>query len=106
LQPVTFNLKHATFNLSNPKSAMPLLSDTSPDAAEMMIRGYREMKPGRKMILAGAMSRAVMQLAAARIRKAHSGITDRELLLRLASLWLDRETLIRAFGWDPLKEGY
>jgi hypothetical protein len=85
---------------------MPLLTDTSPEAAEIMIRGYREMKPGRRMILAGAMSRAIMQLAAARIRKAHGGITDRELLLHLASLWLDRETLIRAFGWDPLKEGY
>ncbi len=33
-------------------------------------------------------------------------IPERELRLRLASLWLDRETMIRVFHWDPEPEGY
>jgi len=33
-------------------------------------------------------------------------LTERELRLRLAALWLDRETMIEAFGWDPEVEGY
>jgi hypothetical protein len=33
-------------------------------------------------------------------------LSERELRLRLAALWLDRETMIDAFGWDPEVEGY
>ncbi len=31
---------------------------------------------------------------------------ERELALRLGALWLDRETMIRAFDWDPEIHGY
>jgi hypothetical protein len=72
----------------------------------MMISGYRAMEPRKKLAQAGVMTRTVLILAAARIRKQHDGISERELRLRLASLWLDRDTLIRAFGWDPDKEGF
>jgi len=72
----------------------------------MMISGYRAMEPRKKLAQVSAMSQTVLRLAAARIRKQHDGISDRELLLRLASLWLDRDTMVRAFGWDPDREGY
>jgi hypothetical protein len=45
-------------------------------------------------------------VALARIRKQRGSIPERELRLRLASLWLDRETMIRVFRWDPEREGY
>ena len=31
---------------------------------------------------------------------------SREKFLRLASLRLDRETMIEVYGWDPEEEGY
>ena len=72
----------------------------------MMISGFRKMEPWKKLALSEAMTQTVIQLAAARIRKQHEGISERELRLRLASLWLDRDTMVKAFGWDPEKEGY
>jgi hypothetical protein len=42
---------------------------------------------------------AALSLAAARLRERHGALPPRELQLRLASLWLDRETMQRVFGW-------
>lgn len=44
----------------------------------------------------------VESLALARIRKRYGpDLSEREERLRLASLYLPRETMIEAFGWDP-----
>lgn len=72
--------------------------DTGSEADDMLICGYRAMEPMKKLAQAEAISNTVLRLAAARIRKQHAGISERELRLRLASLWLDRDTMIRAFG--------
>lgn len=72
----------------------------------MMINAYRAMTPQEKWAQVAAMTRTVLQLAEARIRKQHEGISDRELLLRMGSLWIDRDTMVKAFGWDPDIEGY
>ncbi len=46
-------------------------------------------------------------LSAGRIRAQYGpDISERELKLRLAALRLDRQTMIDAFGWDPVVEGY
>jgi hypothetical protein len=44
---------------------------------------------------------AWVSLSEAGVRKRQPGIDERELRLRVASLRLPRETMIRAFGWDP-----
>lgn len=82
------------------------LSDTSPVIHKMIIEGYRRMSPQEKLKRVDEMTKAVQQLALARIRKQYGDIPEREQLLRLASLWLDRETMIRVFDWDPKREGY
>ena len=79
---------------------MPL-TDTDPRIEAMMIEGYRRMSPAEKLRKVEEMNEAVLQLAAAQIHKEHPGIDNRELRLRLASRWLDRDLMIRAFGWDP-----
>ncbi|HUP42826.1 MAG TPA: hypothetical protein VM599_06410 [Thermoanaerobaculia bacterium] len=82
-------------------------SDTSPDAETVQIEGYRRMTPAQKARIVEDLNLAVRQMAAARIRSRYGpDLPERELRLRLAALWLDRETMIRAFGWDPEKEGY
>lgn len=52
------------------------------------------------------LNKAVQQLALLRIRKQYEDIPEHEPKLRLASLWLERDTMIRVFNWDPHKEGY
>lgn len=65
------------------------------------------MTPAEKARIVEDLNLAVRQMAAARIRSRYGqDLPERELRLRLAALWLDRETMIRAFGWDPEKEGY
>jgi alpha-D-ribose 1-methylphosphonate 5-triphosphate synthase subunit PhnH len=85
---------------------MPLFGrDTSPEAARFLVEGYRRMSPEQKFAIVDDLTRATRQLAAARIRQQYPEATDREVLLRVASLTLGRDLMIRAFGWDPEREG-
>jgi len=45
-------------------------------------------------------------MALAGIRARYGEIPEHEAKLRLASLWLGRDTMVRVFGWDPEVEGY
>lgn len=82
------------------------ISDTHPSIHKMIIAGYREMSPKEKLRRVDELTKAVQQLALSRIQKQYGNISEQEQQLRLASLWLDRETMIRVFDWDPRKEGY
>ena len=46
------------------------------------------------------------RLAETRIRSQYPDAPDREVLLRVAALTLGRETVKRAFGWDPDLAGW
>ena len=81
-------------------------NDTPPEIRKILIEGYRRMSPQQKMQRGGEMTKAVQQLALARIHKQYGDLSEREARLRLASLWLDRDTMVRVFNWDPHKEGY
>ena len=81
------------------------VDDTHPTIRAMMVEGYRRMTPTEKFRRVEELNEAVLQLAAARIRAEHPGLDDRELRLCIASLWLDRATMVRAFGWDPALHG-
>ena len=80
--------------------------DTHPSIYKIMIDGYRAMSPQQKLRCVDEMTKAVQELALARIRKQYGDISEREQRLRLASLWLKRETMVKVFNWDPWKEGY
>jgi N-glycosylase/DNA lyase len=82
------------------------IQDTPPHILDILIDGYRRMSPQQKLKRVSEMTKAVQQLALARIEKQYGNCTDREKQLRLASLWLDRETMIRVFQWDPQVKGY
>ncbi|MGH7280509.1 MAG: hypothetical protein ACRELY_03225 [Polyangiaceae bacterium] len=64
------------------------------------------MSVAEKMARITAMSRAVQELALADVRRAHPAADERELALRLASRRLDAEVMRRAFGWDPVLQGF
>jgi len=71
-----------------------------------LITGYRKMSPQQKLKRVNELTKAIQQLALARIRKEYGNIPEQKQQLRLAALWLDRETMIRVFHWDPKSQGY
>lgn len=85
----------------------PLSADTPPEVEEILLEGYRRMSPGEKLLQVFALNRRAQEMAAMRIQAKYGpDLSERELRLRLAALWLDRETMIAAFGWDPEVQGY
>ncbi len=82
------------------------MTDTSPEIQEILIAGYRRMSPQQKLKRVDELTKAVQQLALARIRQQYGNISEREQQLRLASLWIDRSTMLRVFNWDPNIKGY
>jgi len=82
-------------------------NDTAPAAEAVLVEGYRRMSAGEKLRRVVDLNEAILDLAAARIRGQYGpDVPERELRLRLASLWLDRDTMRRVFDWDPEEKGY
>lgn len=82
------------------------IQDTPPHIQKMVIEGYRNMSPRQKLKRVDELTKAVQQLALSRISKKYGTLSEREQQLRLASLWLDRQTMIKVFQWDPRQKGY
>jgi len=82
------------------------IQDTHPEIEKMIIEGYRKMTPRQKLQKVSELNKSIQQIALARIRKQYGNISEREQRLRLASLWLDRDIMIKVFGWDPQEKGY
>ena len=84
----------------------PQSRDTSLEAERVLIERYRTMRPLEKLDHVRAMTLTVQQLALARIRAQHPGASERELQLRLASLWIPEDVMRRVFDWDVQVRGY
>lgn len=80
--------------------------DTPIHIRKKLIAGYRKMTPQQKLQRVNELTKAVQQLALARIRKKYGNISEREQQLRLGALWLTKETMMRVFHWDPNLQGF
>ena len=80
--------------------------DTAIDVERLIVEAYRRMPPWEKARRCGDMVQTLEVLALAGITDRHPEATERERRLRLAALRLDRDTMVRAFGWDPALQGY
>ena len=76
-------------------------SDTDPRALEVFLECQRRMTASDKVQGIFQLTRMVFETAAAEVRRQHPGIDGREAFLRTAARHLDRETMIRVYGWDP-----
>lgn len=85
---------------------MSLPDDTSPEARRFLVEGYRRMSPADKLARVVSLNVALEQLQRARITAQYGEIPEREMRLRLGALRLGRETMVRAFGWDPEVMGW
>ena len=76
-------------------------SDTDPKALKVFIELQRKMSPAEKISGVFQMNEMLRLTAEAHERRMHPEASDREIFLRVASRRLDRETMLRAYGWDP-----
>jgi hypothetical protein len=75
--------------------------DTSAEIERRQIDAWRAMNAAQKLAIVSQLTLATEELARAGILEPHPSATGREIELRL-----DRDTMIRVFGWDPEKQGY
>jgi hypothetical protein len=76
-------------------------SDTDPKALKVFIECQRALAPGQKLQSVIRLNRLLRRLAEASERKLHPQADDREIFLRVVARRLDRETMLRVYGWYP-----
>jgi hypothetical protein len=76
-------------------------ADTDPKALEVFINLQRKMTPAQKIEGVFKMNESVRQIREAHERALHPAATDREVFLRVAAHHLDRDTILRVYGWCP-----
>ena len=79
--------------------------DTSVEIDGVLFDAYRAMPSWEKARRVDENALALEQLARLGIRQRYPDAEEQEIRLRVAALRLDRETMIRAFGWDPHLRG-
>jgi hypothetical protein len=80
--------------------------DVHPDIEAIVVEGWRKMSAAEKVRQVCELTDTSRKFALAGIRSRHPEAPEEEVRLRLASFWLDRETMIRLFDWDPKVKGY
>lgn len=76
-------------------------SDTDAKALQVFIERQRSMSPAEKIQAVFEQNEQLRRLSEARERQLHPRATDREIFLRVTAHRLDRETMLRVYGWDP-----
>jgi hypothetical protein len=83
-----------------------VFSDTDKEAERLLIELARAIPAWKKFQQVANATEAIRAFAKAGILRRNPDASEEELKLRLASLALDRETMIRVYGWDPEVKGY
>ena len=81
------------------------MADTDSKAFEVLIELQRKMSPGDKLACVLKSSAMLMALTEANVRRLYPQASEREVFLRAAARHLDRDTMIRAYSWDPRDAG-
>lgn len=79
--------------------------DTTEEVDRRQFDLWREMPDWRKFLLFGELCDSAKAMAEAGLRERYPDADDREIKMRLAATWLDRPTMIKFYGWDPLEHG-
>ena len=84
----------------------PLFRDTDKGAERLLVELARRAPVWKKIQQVANATEACRAFSRAGIKSRHPGASEQEVKLRLAALSLDRETMIRVYGWDPEVKGY
>jgi hypothetical protein len=82
------------------------LDDTDPEVRRVLIELARNTPVWKKFAQVAATTEMRRAFAKAGLRRRYPNATEEEISRRLAAVVLDRETVIRVYGWDPKVEGY
>ena len=82
------------------------LNDTSKETERILIEGYRSMSAEKKLQQVSVLTIMVQRMALARLRSQYGEMSENVEKLRLAALWIPRETMKKLFNWDPEIQGY
>lgn len=80
-------------------------TDTSPAAEELQFAVWRRMTPMQKYAAFRQLQAMAEAFATAGLKRRYPHASERELFLRRVALHLDRETMVRCYGWDPEAHG-
>jgi hypothetical protein len=83
-----------------------LFEDTTPEAEQVLIEGYRRMSAARKLQCIDELNHFAAEMQMAEIRRQHPDADGHELRMRLASRWIEPDLMLKAFGWDVEKQGF
>jgi hypothetical protein len=75
--------------------------DTDPRALEVFLSLQRRMTVAEKVTAVFQMNEMVWGLAECGVRRMFPRAGEREVFLRTAARFHDRETMKRVYGWDP-----
>jgi hypothetical protein len=87
-------------------AASGVQSDTSKESEQTYLNMLRDVPLWRKAAMVDSLTKACQELAVAGIRMRHPKVSEKEIRMRFAALWIDREMMIKVFNWDPKLEGY
>jgi hypothetical protein len=76
-------------------------SDTDPKAFAVFRSRQRAMTSSEKLQAVFEQIELLRSMAESRERQIHPQATDREIFLRVTAHRLDRETMLRVYGWHP-----
>jgi len=76
-------------------------ADTDPKTLDVFIDLQRKMTPAEKTAGVFQMNEMLWRTTEAHERQTHPQANEREIFLRVAAHHLDRDTMIRVYGWDP-----
>jgi len=75
--------------------------DTDPEAMEVFLQLHRQMTTGQRVARVFELTAFQESLQRASVRSMYPEAGDREVFLRVAARRLDRDTMLRVYGWDP-----
>ena len=75
--------------------------DTDPKSLEVFIQLHRDMTPGERAAKVFELVAFQEGLQFDSVRSMYPQASEREVFLRVAARRLDRETMIKVYGWDP-----
>jgi hypothetical protein len=86
--------------------AKRLFEDTDEATERKLIELTRQMSDDKKLRLLFSQIETGRQLSLAGLKNRYPWASPEELKKRYAALVLNRETVMKVYGWDPEKEGY
>ena len=87
--------------IENNRLPGPLSDDTSYEVEMIIVEGMRNWTPAQRIRRVSQLNDMVRSLVIVDIREKRPNADEREVRLRMASRYISRELMIRAFGWDP-----